>query len=81
MQPYDNRKSALLRTSGMLIACVMSLTGCGETLPKCQTESAVLPVRPSISTPLPQQSYSSSAQTDIQSWRARLTGTAMMSKP
>ena len=81
MQPYDNRKSALLRTSGMLIACALSLTGCGATLPTCPTESAVLPVRPSISTPLPQQSYLESAQRDIQNWRARLQATPAMSKP
>lgn len=81
MQPYDNRKSALLKTSAMLTACALSLMGCGATLPTCPTESAVLPVRPSISTPLPQQSYSITAHDDIQTWRKRLQATPLMSKP
>ena len=80
MLPSKKPKRARLKTSAMLTAFALSLTGCGATLPTCPTESAVLPVRPSISTPLPQQSYLESAQRDIQNWRARLQATPAMSK-
>ena len=79
MQQSEKPKRARLKTSAMLTACALSLTGCGATLPTCPTESAVLPVRPSISTPLPQQSYLESAQRDIQSWRRRLKDTQLLS--
>lgn len=81
MQQSEKPKRARLKTNAMLTACAMSLMGCGATLPTCPTESAVLPVRPSISTPLPQVSYSISAREDIARWRAQLKGTQLMSKP
>ena len=80
MQQSEKPKRARLKTNAMLTACALSLTGCGAILPTCPTESATLPVRPSISTPLPQQSYLESAQRDIQSWRSRLQATPAMSE-
>ncbi len=79
MQQSEKPKRARLKTSAMLMLCALSLLGCGATSPKCPTESAVLPVRPSISTPLPQQSYSITAHDDIQSWRRRLKDTQLLS--
>lgn len=81
MQQSEKPKRDPLKTSAMLTACALSLMGCGATLPTCPTESAVPPVRPSISTPLPQQSYLEIAQRDIQNWRARLLATPLTSKP
>lgn len=80
MLPSKKPKRERLKTSAMLMLCALSLMGCGATLPTCPAESAVLPARPSISTPLPQQSYLESAQRDIQSWRARLQATPAMSR-
>ena len=79
MLPSKKPKRERLKTSATLTACALSLMGCVETLPTCPAESAVLPVRPSIGTPLPQQSYLESAQRDIQSWRSRLQATPAMS--
>lgn len=81
MLPSKKPKRVRLKTSAMLTLCVLSLMGCGATLPTCPSESAVLPVRPSISTPLPSQGYSSAAYDDIQSWRRELMATPLMSKP
>lgn len=81
MQQCSKPNRARLKTSAMGIACVLSLMGCGATLPPCPAASAVLPVRPSISTPLPQQSYSINAADDIARWRAQLKATQVMSKP
>ena len=81
MQQSKKPKRARLKTSAMLTACAISLMGCGATLPQCPTESAVLPVMPSISTPLPPVSYSISASEDIRKWREQLRGTQLMSKP
>ena len=79
MLPSKKPKRVRLKTNALLMLCALSLMGCGATLPTCPTESAVLPVRPSISTPLPQQSYLESAQRDIQSWRRRLKDTQLLS--
>ncbi len=81
MQQSEKPKLARLKTSVMLMACAMSLMGCGATLPQSPTESATLPARPSISTPLPPVSYSISASEDIARWRAQLKATPLMSKP
>ena len=81
MQQSVKPNYARLKTSATLMACAMSLMGCGATLPQCPTESAVLPVMPSISTPLPPVSYSISASEDIRKWREQLRGTQLMSKP
>ena len=63
----------------LLIAPAALLTGCGATLPQCPTGSAVLPVMPSISTPLPPVSYSISASEDIARWRRMLKDTQLLS--
>ena len=49
------------------------LTGCGATLPTCEPVSQPLPAPPSISTPLPQVSYSLTAAESLQTWRQKLT--------
>lgn len=81
MQQSVKPNYARLKTSATLMACVISLMGCGATLPQCPTESATLPARPSISTPLPPVSYSISAADVIRKWRGQLRGTRLMSEP
>lgn len=79
MQQSEKPKLARLKTSAMLTACAISLMGCGATLPQSPTESATLPARPSISTPLPPVSYSISAAEDIARWRKMLKDTQLLS--
>lgn len=81
MLQSENPKPAHRKTGVMLAVCVMSLLGCAATSPTCPSVSAVLPVMPSISTPLPQTSYSISARDDIAKWRQQLKATRLMSKP
>ena len=65
----------------MLLPLVVLLTACGATLPKSAASCPALPPAPAVSEPIPSQTYSASAQRDIQIWRERLTGTPLMSKP
>ena len=54
-------------------------TGCAATSPTCEPVSQPLPAPPSISTPLPQASYSLTAAESLQTWRQKLMDTLPMS--
>ena len=63
--------------SATLIALLLSVTGCATTSAPPVPNSPQLPSKPSVSTPQPPQTYSSSALLDIQAWRKRLTDTPL----
>lgn len=65
----------------MLLPLAALLTACGTTLPNSAGNSPALPPRPAVSERMPSQTYSASAQQDIQNWRKRLTGTPVTSVP
>jgi hypothetical protein len=56
----------------MLLALVIALAGCATNSPP--SVPAVNPALPRLSEPLPSESYSSSVQKLIESWRNALTG-------
>lgn len=64
-----------------LTLLVLNLTACANRLPTPPDDLPPLPPPPSLSTPLPQTSYSLTAAEAIKSWRARLMGTSLMSLP
>ena len=66
-------KLKLKKTLPLLLLPPVLLTGCGATLPPCAPASQPLPAPPSISTPLPQASYSLNAAESLQTWRQKLT--------
>lgn len=65
----------------MLTLLALNLTACANRLPMPPDDLPPLPPPPSLSTPLPQTSYSLSAVEAIKHWRARLMGTSLMSSP
>ena len=71
-------KLKLKKTLLLLLLPPVLLTGCGATLPTCEPVSQPLPAPPLMSTQLPAQSYSLSAQQKLRSWHERLMGTQMM---
>ena len=68
-------KLKLKKTPLLLLLPPVLLTGCGATLPPCAPASQPLPAPPSISTQLPQASYSLNAAESLQTWRQKLTAT------
>ena len=79
MMLFEKLKLKLKKTLLPLLLLPVLLTGCGATLPPCAPASQPLPAPPSISTQLPQVSYSLTAAESLQTWRQRLTGTLQMS--
>ena len=75
MMLFDKLKLKLKKTPLLLLLPPVLLTGCGATLPPCDPASPPLPAPPSISTPLPQESYSLTAAESLQTWRQKLTAT------
>ena len=75
MMLFDKLKLKLKKTQLLLLLPPVLLTGCGATLPTCEPVSQPLPTPPSISTPLPQASYSLNAAESLQTWRQKLTAT------
>ena len=75
MMLFDKLKLKLKKTLLPLLLLPVLLTGCGATLPTCEPVSQQLPAPPSISTPLPQASYSLTAAESLQTWRQKLTAT------
>ena len=67
--------------AALLLAPVLSLTGCASNCPTPRLESPQPLPAPSLSTPLPQTSYSLTAAERIKNWRQKLMGTSMMSEP
>ena len=72
-------KLKLKKTLLLLLLLPVLLTGCGATLPTCEPVSQPLPAPPSISTPLPQASYSLTVAESLQTWRKKLMDTLPMS--
>lgn len=62
---------------GMLLLLALSVTACATTSPPPAVQCPRLPNPPSVSTPLPQQSYSSSVQESLKRWREQLTRTPL----
>ena len=58
-----------------LMALVLLLAGCATRLPPSVVESPSLPKRPELTQPLPSETYSSRAQSDIEGWQKKLTDT------
>ena len=79
MMRFDKLKLKLKKTLLLLLLPPVLLTGCGATLPTCEPVSQPLPAQPSISTPLPQASYSLTAAESLQTWRQKLMDTLPMS--
>ena len=73
MMLFDKLKLKLKKTQLLLLLLPVLLTGCGATLPTCEPVSQPLPAPPSISTQLPQASYSLTAAESLQTWRQKLT--------
>lgn len=65
----------------MHVLLPLLLMACASNSPLPVAVSPRLPSPPSLSTPLPQQTYSSSARTDIERWQSKLTDTSLMSAP
>lgn len=75
MMLFDKLKLRLKKTLLLLLLPPVLLTGCGATLPACEPVLLPLPAPPSISTQLPQVSYSLTAAENLQTWRQKLTAT------
>lgn len=67
----------------MLPALALSLTGCAapSVSPPVAIQCPAPPPVPTISQPLPKESYSSRARLKFKSWQQQLTDTPAMSKP
>ena len=75
MMLFDKLKLKLKKTLLLLLLLPVLLTGCGATLPTCEPVSQPLPAPPSISTQLPQVSYSLTAAESLQTFRQKLMAT------
>jgi hypothetical protein len=65
----------------MLMALVALLSGCASSLPISAVECPALPTMPSVSEPIPSQTYSTSAKKNIEAWLKRLTDLEVSGKP
>lgn len=67
----------------LLLLLVLNLMGCASKPmpPPAASQPMALPPLPSLSTPLPQTSYSLTAAAVIKSWQEKLMGTQLMSAP
>ena len=74
--PNAKRNCAL-----MLMLPAALLMGCAAPSTTSVQVSPVLPPPPSLREPIPQQSYSERALTNIEAWQKRLTGTRLMQQP
>lgn len=79
--PLPMPKNDWLWRKLLLSALALSVTGCSTCCQKQTDESLQLPKPPSVSTPLPQTSYSDSASENIKTWQQKLKDTQLMSKP
>ena len=59
----------------MLLLPAVLLTACAAPSMNSVQVSPTLPPPPSLREPIPQQSYSERARTNIEAWRNRLIGT------
>ena len=61
-----------------LAALLLLLMGCASSSPPPACEFPPLPAPPLMSTPQPQESYSTRAQRNIEQWQQRLMSTQML---
>jgi len=64
-----------------LTVCTVFLTACATKTPTPPAASLQLPPAPSLSTPLPSESYSTTAARRMQSWSQKLMATQVMREP
>ena len=69
-QPNAKPSSAL-----MLLLPAVLLTGCATPSTPSAPICPAIPSPPQLRQPIPQQSYSESARTNIEAWQRRLIGT------
>ena len=67
--------------AAMWLRLALSLTACASKPPRLPDDSLQLPPLPSLSTPLPSESYSKTAAQRMQSWYQKLMATQVMSEP
>ena len=77
----DLPRPALRPTALLLLALLLSLTACGHNSPRPECSCPALPAAPSVLTPIPSTSYSTSVKDDLQRWRGRLTDTPLIPAP
>lgn len=77
----DLPRPALLPTGLLLLTLALSLSGCGHNSPRPECSCPVLPAAPSVLTPIPSTSYSTSVKEDLERWRGRLTDTPLTPAP
>lgn len=65
----------------ILTSCALSLTACASNPQMPPADLPALPLLPSLSTPLPSESYLKTAAQRMGTWQQRLQGTQVMSKP
>lgn len=65
----------------ILLPFVMLLQACGHKPQKQPADLPKLPPPPSLTTPTPSETYSLSAQRDMERWRKRLMDTPAMREP
>ena len=65
----------------ILLPFVMLLQACGHKPQKQPADLPKLPPPPSLTTPTPSETYSLSAQRDMERWRLKLMDTQAMREP
>lgn len=65
----------------ILLPFVMLLQACGHKPQKQPADLPKLPPPPSLTTPTPSETYSLSAQRDMERWRLKLMDTPAMREP
>ena len=65
----------------ILTSCALSLTACASNPQMPPADLPALPLLPSLSTPLPSESYLKTAAQRMGTWQQKLQGTQLMSKP
>jgi len=65
----------------ILSSYALSLTACASNPQMPPADLPALPLLPSLSTPLPSESYLKTAAQRMGTWQQRLQGTQLMSKP
>ena len=65
----------------LLMPLPLLLTACASQPPISPAACPQIPAKPALTQPQPSRSYSESARTDIETWRAALTATPPTRKP
>ena len=80
MPPFNKPNNALRKTLLPLLLPAALLTGCATPSTSSAPASPALPLPPSLSEPIPQQSFSERARLNIRTWQQRLTGSTPTGK-